>query len=58
MPLLPINNDLDFEVKGTSPYLWDAYVGHTIVASGRTRSRRSLRWAVKWRMILWRAITR
>ncbi|MFE6408187.1 hypothetical protein ACFVOR_14775 [Streptomyces sp. NPDC057837] len=46
---IPLAEDLDVEVYGTGPYVWQAWIGLHRVDSGRAWSRPGLRFA------LWRA---
>lgn len=54
---LPIQPGIDFEVSGSGPWIWEAYSGVRLLASGRARTRLGLvlgMWAAK-RRLAWEA---
>lgn len=50
-PATPIPYDfssVDYEVRGSGPYRWEAFLGDEEVGRGRTRTRFGLRLALGW----------
>jgi hypothetical protein len=50
-PATPIPYDfssVDYEVRGSGPYRWEAFIGDQEVGRGRTRTRLCLRLALGW----------